>query len=165
MTDFLSRHFGAPVRIDLGDDYWVEVKPLNKGDIAACQAKLTRMRIAFDPDAGTPSPSGDMDIAGYQEEVVCRSIVAWNLDGPDGPLPTSPLDAMRASYRLLPNAVADEIYATCDRLNAPPSKAEEVRFRESGERGPEGPAAPRATTGAAGTAGREDSLAVAGVAT
>lgn len=139
MTDFLSSRFGQPERIDLGDDYFVEVCKLAKGDHAACHNRLTKMRLEAH-DGASPTSTGEVDFAGYQEELVVRSIRDWNLDGPNGPLPLHPIEARRASYRQLPTYVADQLFEVCERLNRAPSKDDEARFREAGVGGAEGPA-------------------------
>lgn len=129
--DFLSKHLGNHLTLDLGDGYFVKVKPLGKGDIAACQSKLSTWEITLKDQQ--PDPRSNLDFSAYQEELVARSLVEWNIDGPKGILPIAPLEKARESYRMLPASVADEIFQACDKLNAPPNAAEEARFRGVGE--------------------------------
>lgn len=132
---FLESRLGATTRIELGGDYWVEVRPLNKGDISACQARLQQLSFKMDFDSSDQRrvASGALNVDAYQEEVVCRSLVGWNLDDENGILPYDTLEKARASYRRLPNDVADQLFRVCDELNAPPSKEEERSFRDGGD--------------------------------
>lgn len=147
MTDFLSSRLGSNVRVDLGDNYYCELRPLTKGDLAECQRKLSRLNVSFDENSRSARPSGELNVQAYQEEMVCRSIVSWNIDDARGVLPHANPDQCRAAYRRLPAAVADQIFEECDKLNAPPSKEEEARFRGTGDGGIEESEAPGATTG------------------
>lgn len=136
MSDFLSKHLGAPTRINLGarddgDDYYVDVRRLDKGDLAACAAKLQRINVDVDFDSQRRKGRGEMNYEAFQEEIVSRSIIEWNLDGPEGPLPYKPLEEARKSYRRLPAFVADQIFDVVNSLNAPPSSDEAKNFRDA----------------------------------
>lgn len=155
-VDFLTKHLGQRVEIDLGDGYFVKIKPLSKGDLAACQERLQKWQVRV--NSGAADPHGEIDFSAYQEEMVVRSLVEWNIDGPRGKLPVAPLDAARQSYRQLPALVADQIFTECDKLNAPPAASEGARFRDAGEGGAEGAADPEATGGVGGVLDGEPTL-------
>lgn len=130
MTSFLTKYLGHNERVEIDEHYWVDLRPLTKGDLVACQAKLTKMRMKFDRTARESQTEGDVDFAAYQEELVVRSIVDWNLDGPDGILPHGDYEQTRRSYRMLPGKVADLLSEHAGKLNESLEGSDKARFHD-----------------------------------
>lgn len=120
---------GEPVRVDLGEGFWADVRSgLSFGDMADAQKKLSAYRVADNDVVSEP------DIAGYQIEMVKRALLSWNLtDENDGLLPTSPPDKLVASLKRLPQWAFNTIYSKVADLNNERSPLEEHNF-------PKGPA-------------------------
>lgn len=129
---FLSRYDGT-VRVQLDDEFWVDVKVmLSKGDHDAAERRLMQMTTTLDQNGKTVSTVTPDSVA-YQEEMVVRSLVSWNLtDERDAILPIAPVDAARRSLRRLPTFVSQAIYEKVAALNAAPPKGEIAGFREDG---------------------------------
>jgi hypothetical protein len=157
VADFLTRRLGQPIRINLteeGDDeeYFVVLRPMTKGDLNACQDSLARMSMTISAN-GNAVPSGDVHMSAYDEELVCRSIIEWNLDGPGGVMPYGtdrdgrPTPQCRASYRALPAETADKILDECRKLNKLPTGKEDLPVRDDGTSEPERSESLSATSG------------------
>ena len=165
MTSFLDRYLGHNERVAIDETYWVDLRPLPKGELSLCQSKLTKMRMHFDRRAGESQTEGDVDFAAFQEELVCRSVVDWNLDGPNGVLPHADLELTRRSYRQLPGAIADLLFERANALNAPPGGQEQARFPAGGSGAPEDTSALSSSSTAGGLPDGEDALGEPGVVT
>jgi hypothetical protein len=106
---------GAPDR-----GYWVELRTtLLQGDKAAAERALISGRIR--PGDGAEM---NMDHVAYREKMLLASIVAWNLDDPDGTVWPVTLE----SVRRLPSLEFDRLAKLVDEMNAPPSKEETRQF-------------------------------------
>jgi hypothetical protein len=117
--------------------WWATVRRyLGRGDFKAAQAILIspEMRVATGNDEG--ETRGKVDTGGYQNELVYRALVDWNLTDTNGDkLPLSPETMRRASIDLLPESVFQKIFGSIE--GATRKKPEEVKkeaetFRENG---------------------------------
>lgn len=117
---------GDPVRVDLGDGFWADVRPgLSFGDLAEAQKRLSAYKVSGNDMVSEP------DIAGYQIEMVKRALISWNLtDESDVALPISPPDKAVASLRRLPQWAFNTIYSKVAELNNERTPLEERTFQE-----------------------------------
>lgn len=110
-------------RVPVGDPdrgYWVELRTtLLQGDKADAERSLLSGRIR--PGDGAEM---SMDHVGYREKMLLASIVAWNLDDPDGTVWPVTL----ASVQRLPSLEFDRLAKLVDEMNAPASKEETRQF-------------------------------------
>lgn len=121
MPGFLSE-YNDVVRLTFGanEQWWVEVRQhLRRKDFRAAQDILVRpvMRTI----GQTTETRGVVDTVGYQNELVFRALVAWNLTDEAGvALPLAPDEARRASIEALPEEVFDRIVGTVQLPTARP---------------------------------------------
>lgn len=148
MPGFLSQ-YEAVVTVNLDEGaaadapnptWWATIRRyLGRGDFKAAQAALImpEMRVATGNDEG--ETRGKVDTGAYQNELVIRALVDWNLtDGEGVALPLSPPEARRASVDLLPEGAFEKMLAAIDgaaRKKAEEAKKESEQFREGGARG------------------------------
>lgn len=126
---FLSHYSGAQ-RIELGDGYWVDVKKcLTVAEKQRAESALTSNPVVDMNGNGTAK----VDMPGFHNEMMCASIVAWNLDDDDGTVwPLAPDRTKRANIARLPAPVFDVIWRVINELNGPQPKDERVRFPVNG---------------------------------
>lgn len=129
-TGFLALYSGTE-RIDVGNDYWVEVKVcVTKAENDAAQRKMMQNKMSV--HAGVGQIEGDLDIPAYEEELVFQSITNWNLtDHNNNPLPLVPADAKRLAVQSLPSPVFQDIFKRVNDLNGARSSADSDSFRSS----------------------------------
>jgi hypothetical protein len=130
MAGFLSL-FNTPERVEVANGYWVELKTsLTTEDYEAAQRVLLgKMSLV----AGGELRS-EPDTIAYQQEIVARAIVNWNLTDEHGhDLPLAPEEAKLASIRRLPQSVFLALYEKASDSTAPRSSEEELKFRPDGE--------------------------------
>jgi len=118
---FLSE-YDEVTRVTFGDRWHVDVRRfLARADFKAASAILISPTMSSDGDVATTT--GQMDSGGYQDELVVRAIVGWNLtDRADQPLPLGvgsgeagfPDATRRASVAVLPQKVFDYILLKID---------------------------------------------------
>lgn len=124
---FLSAYSGTR-KIDLGDGYWVEIKE--------CLSIVEKQRADKALSSGpvfdqSGRGSAQMDLPAYQNEMLCHSIVAWNLDEDDRTIwPLTPEPVKRKNIARLPGPVFDQIVAVVDELNGPKPAKERAQFPE-----------------------------------
>jgi hypothetical protein len=109
--------------------WWVDVKvSITKSDYDAAQRRLMRNKLNL--SGGKSSLDGDLDIPGFEEEMLVRSIVGWNLTDDSGTtLPLSPEPLLRKAIMSLPSSVVSQIYERVNDLNGRRSEAETDSFR------------------------------------
>jgi hypothetical protein len=117
--------FGDPLRVDLGENWWVDIRPgLSFGDLAEAQKALSKYSVS-----GGDSLEAAPDLGAYQLEMVAKSVISWNLtDEQDGPLPLSPYANRLASIRRLPQWAFNRIYGEVARVNSDRTPKEEAQF-------------------------------------
>jgi hypothetical protein len=156
MPGFLSAYEGTE-RIDLGRDYWADVKKcLSTKESAAMEGAMGGKQQL---DVGTKRQFATLDVRAGRVEMVVASLVAWNLDDDDGTLwpldpdkpPYKPGCERRQSVDRLPSPVFDKIWKRCDELNGQDSGEDQARFPEPAELGD-----PDGDDGAAGPPGLPD---------
>lgn len=155
MPGFLS-DYAATTTITFGDEgqWWVKVRQhLRRGDFRAAQTALVRPIMSFTgTDSDTKAEThGDVDHVGYQNELVVRGVVDWNLTDENGVLlPLAPEAARRQSVDALPEEVFEKIVAVLQ--PARPAKKEdeaaaERRFPDVDQQGAAGQEAGAADPG------------------
>ena len=116
------------VLLDDAGEWWVEVKQcLPKADYDAANRAMgtNELRVSRAGDSRTA-----FDFTAYQEELVARSIVTWNLtDDAEAILPFTPLEACRASLQLLPQSAFATLYEKINELNSPRGAKDGASFR------------------------------------
>lgn len=127
MPGFLSEYEGTE-QIDLGGGYWVEVKKcLSRAEMAHMEAVMGGRQRVEVKEGG--HQFAELDTGAGRTELVVWSLVAWNLDDPDGTI--WPLDGVdkggrvtyppgclrRQSVGRLPGKVFDQIWKVCNTLN------------------------------------------------
>ncbi len=87
MPGFLSE-YSTITKVELGGGWWVRVRKfLSRGDFKAAQAKLITPTMKY-TEQEQAETTGSVDTGGYQNELVARAIVEWNLtDENDQPIP------------------------------------------------------------------------------
>jgi hypothetical protein len=110
MAGYLSRH-NAPVRVDLVDGFWVEVKThLSHGETKAAKKALMKATLRMVDDE--QETSAEIDMVEYQQAKVFAAIIAWNLTDKDGvELPLAPDEARLASIDLMEDDDFDKVIA------------------------------------------------------
>lgn len=131
--------FDQVTRISAGTDaesgieYWVDVKQyLSNADEDACKKLLfgTERVLAQDKEGHY---TAEPDTVGYQNEVVVRSIVNWNLTDRDNKtLPCGTLEERRASCALLPSWLMTKIYNVVNEASER-NLASDPRFRAASD--------------------------------
>lgn len=118
--------YGGTERIPLPAGYWVDVRrSLSSPEYEPVQRLLGAGKQSLRADA----PQVVIDPSGAMREMLFQSVVAWNLDDPDGTeWPLEPDKARRESISRLPNSVLQQVYGRCDELNGPRSGDEAVTF-------------------------------------
>ena len=136
MPGFLSAYDGVE-RIDLGRDYWVDVKKcLSHAELQRTQAKMGAGRQTV---VATGRQYATSDMNAFENEMIVLSVVDWNLDDADGQKwPLQPEAARRASVARLPASVAAAIFQRCNELNGPRSNREAASFPGEGVGGDSG---------------------------
>lgn len=118
-------------RVTLVSDpgYWVEIlTELERGALKEAEAALAKASVAADGEGNTAT-SLDPDVARYRDLMVRYSIVAWNLDGPDGRV----LEVNPVNVDLLKGRDFDKIYNRIEALNKDMSDDDRKRFPGQGE--------------------------------
>jgi hypothetical protein len=129
MAGYLSRH-NAPVRVELGDGFWVEVKThLTHGETKAAKKALMKatMRLVDDEQ----ETSAEIDMVEYQQAKAFAAILAWNLTDLEGVvLPLSPDEAKLTSIDLMDDDDFDKVMAEIEGIKKDKKKgsAAEKRF-------------------------------------
>ena len=113
--------------------FWVDVKvSITKSDYDAAQRRLMSNKLNM--TGGQSSVDGDLDIPGFEEEMLVKSIVSWNLTDDSGNiLPTAPEALLRRAVLSLPAAVTAQIYERVNDLNGRRSEAEAQSFRDASQ--------------------------------
>lgn len=143
MPGFLdATGYGGTTKIELGGGYWAEVK--NCLSTAEKEWVDNLLGGKQKVDVSVQRQYADLDIGGSRTEMVVQSLVAWNIDDPDGTV--WPLDAggkfagrdgqnpyppncpRRQSVARLPAPVKDQIWAKCDELDNPRQGREAADF-------------------------------------
>lgn len=126
MPGFLSAYDGVE-RIDLGRDYWVDVKRcLSHFELQQAQAKMGAGRQTVET---TGRQYATIDMNAFENEMIVLSVVDWNLDDENGgKWPLAPERALRQSVARLPAAVASQIFTRCNELNGPAPAREAAQF-------------------------------------
>jgi len=130
MAGFLSL-FNTPERIEVADGFWIDVKStLSTEDYEYAQrALLGKMTMI-----GGGELRSEPDTIRYQQELVSRSIVAWNLTDEDGKvLPHATEEEKMESIRRIPQSVFVLVFQKVSDDTKPRSSDEELKFRSSGE--------------------------------
>lgn len=108
---------------DLGRGYWVELREvLSQGGKQTAERALLSGRIR--PGEGAEM---SMDHVGYRELMLLASIVAWNLDDPDGTIWPVTLE----SVQRLPGPEFERLAKLVDDMNAPPTTEERRQFPDA----------------------------------
>jgi hypothetical protein len=102
------------VYFDDDNKWWAKVrKHLRRGDFKAAQVALISPEMRFvDDDKGESKQDtrGRVDTGSYQNELVARALVEWNLTDEEGVLlPLAPDEMKRVSVDLLPEPVFEKI--------------------------------------------------------
>ena len=136
---FLSAYAGTR-RVDVGGGYWIEVKEC----LTAIEKHRAEKALASPMLDMNGNGSAALDSPAFRTEMMCASIVGWNLDEDDGTVwLLAPDRAKRANIARLPASVFDTVYQVVDELNAPQSAAERSRFPAAGVGGdPDGDGRP-----------------------
>lgn len=126
---FLSHYTGVQ-RIELDHDYWVDVKQC----LSVVEKQRAETALASNPVMDMNGRgSAKLDITAFSNEMVCASVVGWNIDEDDGTVwALAPDRTKRANIARLPAPVFDTIWKTVNELNGPQSKDEKVRFHDDG---------------------------------
>ena len=126
---FLS-HYSGIQRIELGNDYWIDIKNC----LTVMEKQRAESALASNPVMDMNGRgSAKLDITAFSNEMVCASIVAWNLDNEDGTAwELAPDRAKRANIARLPAPVFDTVWKAVNELNGPQSKDDKVRFPVNG---------------------------------
>ena len=121
MPTYLSRH-DALQKVDLGDDFWVEVKThLTHGETKTARRAMIKARLTITDEKS--ETSADIDMVEYQDAKVFAAIVNWNLtDASDNILPLQPDEAKAASIALLDDADFTKILAVVEGVSKDKSK-------------------------------------------
>ena len=130
MAGFLAL-YNAPKRIEVADGYWIDIKTsLTTEDYEVAQRALFgKMKMGAGGELQT-----EPDTIAYQNELVQRAIIAWNLtDEDDNPLPLEPPAEKSASIQRLPQSVFITVYEEVNEGATPRSKDDEVSFRAGGQ--------------------------------
>jgi hypothetical protein len=128
MAGFLSL-FNEPERLIVAKGFWIDIKTsLTAQDYEAAQrALLGKMSMSGNNLTAEP------DTIAYQNELVYRSIVSWNLTDEEGnDLPLEPAKLKHISIGRLPQAVFIDIYERINESSKPRSGEDEIQFRDSG---------------------------------
>ena len=137
--------YGGTTKIDLGKDYWVEVKNcLTEEEIGFVNDLLGgKQRV----DVGGQRQFAEMNVTASRTETLVMAIVDWNVSDPDGTVwPLLPAErkpgqpfpansARRFSVARLPAAVSTLIYERVDALNALRTGQEAASFPDEPELG------------------------------
>lgn len=125
---FLSQ-YSATERVDLGDDFYAVVRVFLPSEAEfAAQQRLAKLGVVNDGNGGV-SVHTDFDQGAYQYEVAAQALVEWNLsDTEDKVLPFATLEEKRASLKLLPKVVIDQIVA---KVKEKPDKDPDFRAADS----------------------------------
>jgi hypothetical protein len=129
MAGFLSL-FNEPERIIVAKGFWIDIKTsLTAEDYEAAQrALLGKMSMSGNNLTAEP------DTIAYQNELVYRAIVDWNLTDEEGnDLPLTPAKLKHNSISRLPQAVFIDIYERINEASKPRSGEDEIQFRDGGE--------------------------------
>lgn len=129
MSGFLSL-FNTPERIEVAEGYWIDVKTsLTAEDHEYAQrALLGKVTMG-----STGKLQSEPDTIAYQNELVARSVVDWNLTDESGVLlPLDPDEAKCESIKRLPQSVFSMIFDRVNEESGPRSKEDEVNFRADG---------------------------------
>lgn len=136
---FLSQ-FSETTRVYFDDDkkWWADVKRhLPRKDFKAAQSVLIAPEMHYVGDVA--DTKGKVDTGGYQNELVVRALVAWNLTDESGTdLPLAPEGDKRNSVDMLPEDAFQKILAVIEGANRKKpeeQKAEADAFREVGSGG------------------------------
>lgn len=127
MAGFLTK-YAETTKVDLGDDYWAEVKThLNRRETKEAQKLLLRpiMKMVGEDQETT----AELDLASYQQAVAMSAIIAWNLTDENGvDLPLAPDSAKAESIDRLPSDVFDKILAVVEGIK-PKNKEEAAKAK------------------------------------
>lgn len=141
MGGFLSAYSGTR-RIDISGGYWIEVKDC----LTVVEKHRSEKALTGNPtiDATSGRGTAQMDLTGFETELVTASIVGWNLDEEDGtPWALAPDRVKRANIARLPSPVFDTIFKVVNELNGPQPAKESAQFPdESGGGDPVGDGGP-----------------------
>jgi hypothetical protein len=137
MPDYSSR-YDKVQRIELGEDFWVDVKTCLTG---AQRAAADAVRLIYGVEKGKDDNGGDItrrvitkiDVEAYECELAIMSIVDWNITDGGVKWPLSPESAKRAHYALLDKANKTTIEDACVELNREPTRSEGATFPGDGE--------------------------------
>ena len=129
MANYLSRH-NAPVKVDLGDGFWVEVKThLSHGETKAAKKALMKATLRMVDDE--QETSAEIDMVEYQQAKAFAAIIAWNLTDDNGEvLPLTPDEARLASIDKMEDEDFDKVMVTIEGVKDKTKKgsAAEKRF-------------------------------------
>lgn len=132
MAGFLSL-FNTPERLPVAEGFWIDIKKsLTTEDYEAAQRTLLGKMSMVAGEGIRSNP----DTISYQQELVFRAIVDWNLtDENEALLPLSPEVNKRASIKKLPQEIFLDIYQKVSVSSAPRDSDAERNFRSGGEVG------------------------------
>ncbi len=117
---FLSKYEQIEhVTFDDAGDYWADVRRYpRRADVKAAQAILISPEMVLaQGEEGQTDTRGKVDTGGYQDELVARCLLRWNLTDEEGeaiPLgtchpTTGPDEVRRAAVAILPEEVFEKI--------------------------------------------------------
>ncbi len=124
--------YTAPVRVDLGGGYWIDLKPvLTYAEQSAAEKHLRSTRAVSGAD-GKMQTTIVPDFGAYRFERLLAAVTDWNLDETDGTLwRLEPDEAKRKNIRRLPASVAELLDKRIDALEeAAEEPAERRDFRD-----------------------------------
>lgn len=152
MPGFLQASgYDGTEKIPLGNGYWAEVKKcLSAEEMTFVENVMGAGRQKIDVSNGGRQ-FAELDLRASWTEMVVQSLVAWNIDDPDGTPwsldaggkfagrggenPYPPNCPRRHSIARLPDPTFKAIWQKCDELNSPRSGREAADFPEPDERG------------------------------
>lgn len=126
---FLS-HYAGVQRIELDGGYWIDVKKC----LTVTEKQRAESALAANPVMDMSGRgSAKLDITAFNNEMVCASVIGWNLDEEDGTAwELAPDRVKRANIARLPAPVFDTVWRIVNELNGPQSKDDRIRFPVNG---------------------------------
>ena len=151
MPGFLS-NYTQITTITFEGDYWVKVRRfLRRGDFKAAQLALVQPEMRSVDQEGDNKDdeqkmqtTGKIDTGAYQDELVCRALIDWNLtDEDNAPIPLGIVDPVKgpdatrlAAVALLPEEVFEKLLTSIEGAGKKKKPDETDPFRTTGEAGP-----------------------------